>query len=65
MLFRAPRRRREELAARIESELTRRFGIELKVVLLTEAHLKAAVDDAPRGFGGDPTFGTWSSCGSR
>ena len=53
VLFRAPRRRREELAARIESELTRRFGIELKVVLLTEAHLKAVVDDAPRGFGGD------------
>ncbi len=53
VLFRAPRQRREELAARIESELTRRFGIELKVVLLTEAHLKAVVDDAPRGFGGD------------
>ncbi|MDQ4049187.1 MAG: DUF1697 domain-containing protein, partial [Actinomycetota bacterium] len=32
VLFRAPRQRREELAARIESELTRRFGIELKLV---------------------------------
>jgi uncharacterized protein (DUF1697 family) len=53
VLFRAPRQRREELAARIESELTRRFGVELKVVLLTEAHLKAVVEGAPRGFGGD------------
>jgi uncharacterized protein (DUF1697 family) len=51
VLFRAPRQRREELAAGIESELTRRFGVELKVVLLTEAHLKAVVEDAPRGFG--------------
>jgi uncharacterized protein (DUF1697 family) len=53
VLFRAPRQRREELAARIESELTRRFGVELKVVLLTEARLKAVVEGAPRGFGGD------------
>ena len=44
---------REELAARIESGLTGRFGIELKVVLLTEAHLKAVVEGAPRGFGRD------------
>jgi uncharacterized protein (DUF1697 family) len=53
MLFRAPRQSREELAGRIESELTRRFGTELKVVLLTEARLKAVVEGAPRGFGGD------------
>jgi uncharacterized protein (DUF1697 family) len=53
VLFRAPRQRREELAARIESELTRRFGIELKVVLLTEAQLRAVVEDAPRGFGAE------------
>jgi uncharacterized protein (DUF1697 family) len=53
VLFRAPRQRREELAARIESELTRCFGVDLKVVLLTEAHLKAVVDGAPPGFGGD------------
>jgi hypothetical protein len=50
LLFRAPRQRREELAARIESELTSRFGVELKVVLLTEAQLKAMVEGAPRGF---------------
>ncbi len=53
VLFRAPRQRREELAARIESELTGHFGIELKVVLLTEAHLETVVESAPRGFGGD------------
>jgi uncharacterized protein (DUF1697 family) len=53
VLFRAPRQRREELAARIESELTRRFGVELKVVLLTEAQLRAVVEGAPGGFGGD------------
>jgi uncharacterized protein (DUF1697 family) len=53
VLFRAPRQRREELAGRIESELTRRFGVELKVVLLTQAQLTAVVEGAPRGFGGD------------
>jgi uncharacterized protein (DUF1697 family) len=53
VLFRAPRQRREELGGRIESELSRRFGIELKVVLMTEAQLKAVVEGAPRGFGGD------------
>jgi uncharacterized protein (DUF1697 family) len=53
VLFRAPRQRREELASRVESELSQRFGIELKVVLLTEAHLKDVVAGAPRGFGGD------------
>jgi len=53
VLFWAPRRRREELAARIESALTRHFDVELKVVLLTKANLKAVVDGAPRGFGGD------------
>jgi uncharacterized protein (DUF1697 family) len=53
VLFRAPRQKREELAARIESALSRRFGVELKVVLLTEANLRAVVADAPRGFGWD------------
>jgi uncharacterized protein (DUF1697 family) len=51
VLFRAPRQRREKLANRIESELTRRFGVELKVVLLTEAQLRAVVESAPRGVG--------------
>jgi uncharacterized protein (DUF1697 family) len=53
VLFETRRRRREELAAEIESQLTRRFGIELKVVLLTESHLRAVVDGAPAGFGAD------------
>ncbi len=53
VLFRAPRQRRDELAARIEAELTRGFDTELKVVLLTEAQLKGVVEGAPRGFGGD------------
>jgi uncharacterized protein (DUF1697 family) len=55
VLFRAPRQRREALAARIEKALTERFGIELKVVLVTEARLRSIVEDAPRsgGFGAD------------
>ena len=53
VLFRAPRRKREELAARVESELSRRFGTELRVVLLTEAHLRGVVEEAPEGFGAD------------
>jgi uncharacterized protein (DUF1697 family) len=52
VLFRAPRQKREALAARIESDLTRRFDTELKVVLLTEALMKGVVEGAPRGFGG-------------
>ena len=53
VLFRAPRQKREELAARIESGLSRRFGAELKVVLLTEAQLRGVIEGAPRGFGAD------------
>jgi uncharacterized protein (DUF1697 family) len=53
VVFRAPRQRGDALTARIESELGRRFGVELKVVLLTEAQLRGVVADAPRGFGGD------------
>jgi uncharacterized protein (DUF1697 family) len=53
VLFRAPRQKRAELAARIETDLTRTFGTELKVVLLTEANLRGVVENAPRGFGGD------------
>jgi uncharacterized protein (DUF1697 family) len=53
VVFRAPRERGDALTARIESELGRRFGVELKVVLLTEAQLRGVVADAPRGFGGD------------
>jgi uncharacterized protein (DUF1697 family) len=52
VLFGAPRQKREQLAARLERSLSRRFGVELKVVMLTEASLRAVVEDAPRGFGG-------------
>ena len=53
VLFRAPRQKQGELSARIESELTERFGTQLRVVLLTEAQLKHVIDGAPRGFGAD------------
>jgi uncharacterized protein (DUF1697 family) len=51
VLFRAPRQKRADLAARLESALSRRFETELKVVLLTERQLRTVVDSAPRGFG--------------
>jgi uncharacterized protein (DUF1697 family) len=53
VLFRAPRQKRDELAYRIEKELSRRFRSQLRVVLLTEAQLRAVVADAPQGFGAD------------
>ena len=53
VLFRAPRQRRAELAARLESELSREFATELKVVLLTEAQLRGVVEEAPGGFGAE------------
>jgi uncharacterized protein (DUF1697 family) len=53
VLFRAPRQRREELAKRIESELSGALGIPLKVVLLTERDLRKVVADAPEGFGAE------------
>jgi uncharacterized protein (DUF1697 family) len=53
VLFRAPRQKREALAARIEAELSRRFGWELRAVLLTEAQLRAVVEGAPPGFGSE------------
>ena len=53
VLFRAPKQKREELAAGIESALSARFGTNLKVVLVTEAQLKGVVEGAPPGFGAD------------
>ncbi len=53
VLFRAPRQPRAELAARLESELSRRFGIELKVVVVTAAELRRVVEEAPDGFGAE------------
>ena len=51
VLFRAPRQRSAALAARIESELTRRFGTDLRVVVMTEAQLRTVVEESPPGFG--------------
>jgi uncharacterized protein (DUF1697 family) len=53
VLFRAPRQKREQLAERLESGLSRRFDTEVRVVLLTEAQLKRVIEGAPRGFGAD------------
>jgi uncharacterized protein (DUF1697 family) len=53
VLFRAPRQKREALAERIESHLSRRFGTEVKVVLLTETQLRGVVEGAPGGVGAD------------
>ncbi|MDQ2675753.1 MAG: DUF1697 domain-containing protein [Actinomycetota bacterium] len=52
-LFRAPRQSRKELAGRLEAALSRKFGLELKLVLLTQAQLKRVVAEAPRGFGSE------------
>ena len=52
-VFRAPRQPRAELAKRLEARLTKKFGLELKLVLLTHAQLKRVVDEAPRGFGAE------------
>lgn len=52
MLFRAPGQRRQELATRIESDMSRRFGTELRAVLLTHVQLRGVVEGAPTDFGG-------------
>jgi uncharacterized protein (DUF1697 family) len=51
VFFSAPRQRRADLAAGLESKLSRRFDTDLKVVLLTDAELKSVVEGAPDGFG--------------
>src|SRR5688500_18793486 len=53
VLFRAPRQARAALASQIEQALSMRFGMDLKVVLLTEAQLRDVIEDAPDGFGAD------------
>jgi uncharacterized protein (DUF1697 family) len=53
VLFRAPRQPRAELAARLESGLSDRFGVELKVVVVTAAELRRVVEEAPDGFGAE------------
>ncbi|UJA20573.1 DUF1697 domain-containing protein [Thermoleophilia bacterium SCSIO 60948] len=53
VFFRAPRERRVALSERLESNLSARFGIELKVVLLSERRLRDVVESAPEGFGAE------------
>ena len=53
VFFRAPRRKRAELAAGIEAGLSERFGFELRVVVVTEAELRAVIEAAPPGFGAE------------
>ena len=53
VLFRSPRERVDELAARMEKELSKEFGVDLKLVLLTEPQLRKVVENAPKGFGDD------------
>ncbi len=52
VLFRSPRQPAALMAERIETALAERFGIELKIVLLTRAQLQRVIEDAPPGFGG-------------
>lgn len=51
-VFRAPRQPRAVLAKRLEAKLSERFGIKLRLVLLTHAQLERVVKEAPGGFGG-------------
>jgi uncharacterized protein (DUF1697 family) len=51
VLFRAPRQRGDKLASGLEAELSRRFGTELKAVVLTRAQLNAVIERAPDGYG--------------
>ncbi len=53
VVFRAPRQPRAELATGIESQLGRSFGLELKIVLVSETELSGVIAGAPRGFGAD------------
>jgi uncharacterized protein (DUF1697 family) len=53
VLFTAPRQKRQDLADKLEKKLTKRFGIELKVVLLTHTQLRKVIAEAPKGFGAE------------
>lgn len=53
VFFLAPRQRRAELTQRLESELSRRFETELKIVVLSASRLRAVIESAPEGFGGE------------
>ena len=54
VLFRTSERDRVKLSAKIEETLTRSFGFELRVVVMSDRQLASRVERAPLGFGEDP-----------
>ncbi len=54
VLFRAPRQGQASLGKDIEAMLSREFGYDARIVVVTEASLRRTVRDAPRGFGKKP-----------
>jgi uncharacterized protein (DUF1697 family) len=55
VLFAAPKGRQAQLTGAIEEALSKTFGYQSRVVLVSHKQLKKAVDAAPRGFGEDPS----------
>jgi uncharacterized protein (DUF1697 family) len=55
VLFNSRQRKGATLAAAIESGLSKRFNYESRVVVRSHKQFKATVDDAPTGYGQDPT----------
>ena len=53
VIFRAPRSRANELARQLEAGLANRFGLTLKMLVLTESQVRAVVEEAPEGFGAE------------
>ena len=53
VLIESAEKDKDPLAARIESELSRRFNFEAKVVVISQKELAAIVKSAPKGFGED------------
>lgn len=53
VVLRAPRQPAAKLVEAIEKGLEARFGVAIKVVVLTEAQLCKVVDEAPKGFGSE------------
>jgi uncharacterized protein (DUF1697 family) len=53
VVFRAPKRKLDDLAEEIESGLSGRLRHEVRCVLLTHAQLRRVMNGAPPGFGAD------------
>jgi uncharacterized protein (DUF1697 family) len=54
VLFTAPAKSERTLATTIEKALSRTFGYDSRVVVISHQHLRAAVKKAPKGFGAEP-----------